>query len=107
MALSDTNTIDTIGTMRDSGEVILTLIDEQDWVNEEDHLVLLQDKINAYIRFVESGEVFESYPDARGRNVVIEIVGKCPLVDAAEAFVKRATEILQEANLELRFRLFE
>jgi hypothetical protein len=106
MALSETNKIDTVGTSGSSRDVILTLIDEQDWENEHDHLMLLQDKINAYVRFVESGELLQEYPSAEKRNVVIEIVAKHPPSTAAEHFFNQAKTILEDVKIVLRFRVF-
>jgi hypothetical protein len=54
--------------------------------------------------FVESGEILESYPNARGREVVFEIFAKYPLTPAAANFVEEAGKILEEAGFELRFK---
>ncbi|WP_407059149.1 DUF6572 domain-containing protein [Ralstonia syzygii subsp. celebesensis] len=36
--------------------------------NSEEHLLLLQEKINCYLRFIESGEIYNSFPSAEGRS---------------------------------------
>nr|WP_211171156.1 DUF6572 domain-containing protein [Bacillus sp. DNRA2] len=41
------------------------IADHLDWENELQHLKLLQDKINAYISFIESGQVYSVYHDAK------------------------------------------
>ena len=107
MALAESNTIDAIGICSSTDDLILTLIDELDWSHEFDHLVLLQEKINAYVRFVESGELIESYAKAKGRHVVIEVVSQYPLAAQAEGFFREASGVLRGADIDLRFRVLE
>jgi hypothetical protein len=74
------------------------------WENDESaHLIVLQKKLNAYLRFVESGEVFEKVPDARGRNIVINLVGKFRLSESADIFLRKVSDTVENAGLRLRF----
>lgn len=45
--------------------------DHLDWDDELEHIHALQEKINAYLRFVESGEILGKYPQAAGKTPVI------------------------------------
>jgi hypothetical protein len=38
---------------------------------KNEHLLILQDKLNSYLRFIETGEIFESYPAAKNSSLVI------------------------------------
>jgi hypothetical protein len=67
MSIEQTDTVDFLSIKKDSGEAWLTISDHLDWDQEEDrHLFLLQDKLNAYLRFIESGEMVERFPKPRG-----------------------------------------
>ena len=44
--------------------------------DDSEHLLLLQEKLNSYLAFIESGEIYESYPRAMGRQLVIDLVLK-------------------------------
>lgn len=56
MALEDTNVIDFVH-IDDAGVMVLTLTDAWQWLEGEDeHLQLLEDKLNTYLRAIESGE---------------------------------------------------
>jgi len=58
MAIDQPETIDAAGTDRETGEIILTIVDAWNWTNEQSHLSALQAKLNAYFGFIESGQMF-------------------------------------------------
>lgn len=104
MSIEQTNVVDAIGVDNLSGEVILTISDHLEWVaDSKEHLLLLQEKINTYLSFIESGELLESYPDANGRNVVINVVGKYLLNKEAENFLNQIKSIVSDGGMALRF----
>ena len=108
MSIEQTDVVDAIGVDNSSGEVVLTITDHLEWENDtKEHLLLLQEKINTYLRFIESGELLESYPDASGRKVVISIVAKYPLSTDAEEFINQVTSIVTGAGMGLRFEHFK
>ncbi len=105
MSVENTAVVDAIGVEQDSGKVILTISDHLDWSDEREHLVALQEKINTYRRFIESGEIDETYPDALGRTRVIDVVTKHRPSNGAQEFFRRATAVLHDAGVELRTRV--
>jgi len=105
VSVENTTVVDAIGVERDSDKVILTISDHLDWSDERAHLLALQEKINTYLRFIESGEIDETYADALGRARVIDVVTKHPLTDGALEFFRKATAVLHDAGVELRTRV--
>lgn len=104
MSIEQVETIDFATIDKASGDLWLTISDHLPWEeNEGGHLVLLQNKLNAYLRFIESGEVFKKVPDAKGRNVVINIVGKFPMSQKAELFFGKAQAEIERAGFRLQF----
>ena len=70
MSVDQTDTVDFVTIDKASGDLWLTISDHLPWdENEGNHLVLLQNKLNAYLRFIESGEVFEKVPDGKGHRM--------------------------------------
>jgi hypothetical protein len=63
MSVEQKDVIDAIGVNKESGEVVLTISDHLDWEDTSAHLLVLQDKINTYIAFIESGEILQSMVD--------------------------------------------
>jgi hypothetical protein len=108
MSVLETGVID-ICTMPEweAGKVILIIADHLGWepAEEGEHLLLLQEKINTYIAFIESGEIHEAVPAAVGKAPIIRVVGKYELSQQAVAFVDRVTEILRDADIEFEFVL--
>jgi len=107
MSVEQTDTIDFASIDKASSDLWLTISDHLPWdENEGNHLILLQDKLNAYLRFVESGEVLEKVPGAEGRRIVINLVGKFPLRQKAASFLEKAHAAVEEAGFRLQFSLF-
>jgi hypothetical protein len=82
----------------------LSLGDHLDWDGQqEEHLFLLQNKFNSYLKFIESGELRRKYPTSIGRKVTINIVGKYPLSEQAETFLDNARAAIKNAGFLLTF----
>lgn len=80
MSVDQTNVIDAIGIDNVTGDLVLTIADHREWKEcSNEHLLLLQEKLNTYLRFVESGEISQTYMDAKDRSVLIDVVCKYPL----------------------------
>jgi len=106
MTVEQSDTVDFIGVERETGDLILTISDHLAWEPDfNEHLDALQAKLNAYLRFIESGEILSAYPDARGRPMVIEVVGQFDLPPDAREVFEKATAVIQGAGFDLRFRL--
>jgi hypothetical protein len=106
MAIDNNNIIDFIGIDERQNEVILTISDHLDWKFKMDHLLKLQAKINAYLDFIDSGEIYDKYTDISNKKIVIEISGKYNLpndVDVDE-FYKKVINFMKELNIIVRFR---
>src|SRR6185436_346209 len=91
VAVEKPDVIDAVGIDKTTGDVVLTIADYLDWDSSEtQHLEMLQQKLNAYLRFIESGELIESCPDAAGRRPVISLVARCEPSPAASRFLAAA-----------------
>lgn len=107
MSVEQTNVVDAIGVDNATGDVVLTITDHLEWSGgDNEHLLLLQEKLNTYLSFVESGELLEAYPNAIGRAVFIDVVYKHPLNQQAKGFYIQAAQIVEGAGMKLRYRLF-
>jgi len=78
MGLENPDVIDVAGMERDGSAIVLTIADAWDWTDEQAHLVALQRKLDAYLAFIETGQVFDVYPEAEGRRVVIDVLTSVP-----------------------------
>jgi hypothetical protein len=103
VTIEQTDKIDFLSVENETGIVKLTISDHLDWSQESDHLLLLQEKINTYLRFIESGELVEVYPDAKGKNVLINIAAKYKPTEKCLEFLGKARSVIEEADLRLNF----
>ncbi|MBY5520356.1 hypothetical protein HFO42_05630 [Rhizobium leguminosarum] len=107
MSLDQTNVVDAIGVDDATGELVLTITDHLEWTgSDKEHLLLLQEKLNTYLGFVESGEMLETYPDAKGRAVLIDVVCKYLPSQHAQGFYNKVAQIVEGAGIKLQHRLF-
>lgn len=107
MSITDTNIIDVIGVDPSKGIARLGISDHLEWGHsEEKHLLLLQEKINSYLRFIEGGELYEHYPDARNCRCEIEVIAKHSPSPAAIEFMEKARSVIRSAGFDLSYRVF-
>jgi hypothetical protein len=90
----------------ETDELLLTIADHLRWdVDEGEHLLALQEKINAYLQFMEGGDLIEAFPAAKGRKLVIEIVAKYLPSTKGSQLIEVARETVEAAGYGLRFQV--
>ena len=106
MSVEQFDKIDFIGKSSTSETIILTISDHLDWIDQDEHLLILQKKINAYIAFIESGEIKESYPSAKDCSLVIQIYGKYKLPKIGEEFLEEARRLANRIGVDITSKHF-
>ena len=69
------------------------------------HLIALQDKVNAYLAFVESGQIYEDYPSAAGKTLRIDIIARFPVPDEALTFLEKVATVASQLNMAITHRV--
>jgi hypothetical protein len=105
MSVDQSEVIDIVSKDKE-GSIVLSISDHLDWENTGEHLRLLQEKINTYLRFLDSGEVYEKYPDARGRPIQIEVMFHYPPSIEARSFLAKVKPIVEDFGYGFRFEQF-
>jgi len=111
MTVAQTQIIDWLGIESGTDHVSLTVVDDLDWSDEQQHLRLLEEKLNAYSAFIESGEVFERLAEDVGRPtpastpVKVSSLGKYDATSRARAFLDHAVLTFMEAGFTLTHRV--
>jgi CRP-like cAMP-binding protein len=106
VSVEQLDVVDIISTEKNTGHVILTISDHLDWSDTARHQFILQEKINKYLAFVESGEILESYPDAKGRPITFKVVFKFSPDAKGFEFLTRARAVVESAGFSLRDEIF-
>jgi hypothetical protein len=99
MSIDQRNVIDFIGTRNADGRCTLTISDHLPW-DDPEHILKLQDKLNDYLAYIESGEIYKARPDAKGREIEIEVVCKYfPPQGDGVRFIELAGEAVRAEGL--------
>jgi hypothetical protein len=102
MSVVQTDVIDSIGIDSAKNEALLIIADHLEWGSDEkldkEHMYLLQEKVNTYLRFMESGEIYEAYPKSHNKALVIRLIGKYDMCDSAMIFFKRIEDALSKSG---------
>ena len=106
MSVEQPDVIDIISTDRLTGDTVLTISDHLDWSDSTAHQLLLQRKLNRYLAFVESGEILESYPDARGKSIMFSAVFRFPPDASGRSFLTKVKAAVESAGFQWRDTLF-
>jgi len=72
MSVTEKDVVDGIALDDDKG-IRMLITDHVDWVQEYNHLLMLQEKINSYIMFCENGQYKDFAEDNDIEYVIIEI----------------------------------
>lgn len=86
-----------------NGYFVLTISDHLEWDEENEHLLILQEKINAYLSFIENHDFYDNCPQALNRKILINIVAKYPPNKQGEDFLGRVEEIIKSAGYDFSF----
>lgn len=102
MAVNEPSIVDAIGIDPQTANVMLAISDHLPWTDPE-HFSTLERKLAAYVDFVESGQLLESYPEAIGRAVGIQVIHQHEPTLEALSFLVAAREGLRERGIGLVF----
>lgn len=104
MSVEDKNIIDVV-SIDEEENVVLTISDHLEWDMENEHLLILQEKINAYLGAIEVGELYTNYPDAENKNIVIRVVALHAPNEQGEMFLERVKEVIVAGGYNFQFKL--
>jgi len=108
MSISDTKSVDIIQVDQTNKITRLIITDHLEWIGgkpDDAHLWKLQEKVNCYLSYVESGQLDADYPDQTGNQIVIQVYGKFDRSPSAVAFYGQLKEVLAKALYQIEFIL--
>ncbi len=106
MAIDDTNKIDILFKDRED-HAVLVIADHLDWEEFDggEHLLLLQEKLNTYLAFVDGGQMMKERPDLKGLPVVIQVDAMHAPSEKALQFYRVAGKAVADAGVSLVLHL--
>jgi hypothetical protein len=103
MTVENLDSVDGMGISKADGKAVLTIADHLDWSDEQRHSKLLEKKIDAYLGFINSGQLQEALPVAKACAVRVEIIYQYEPNEAGSSFLRAAKRQLQDAGVELTY----
>jgi hypothetical protein len=97
MSIDDVSVVDAV-SLDPHGVVNLTIFDAWDWTDEGRHLLAIQEKINTYFNFIQSGQLLEAYPGAVGKKILINLMTPDPIPPQALELLRRADALAMKLN---------
>ena len=99
MPIEDANTIDIIGFEELSGTVRMIMTEHREWLDIPQMLLQLAAKVDAYLHYVESGQLIAEEPNYLGRPVVLDL--HCLFAPPPEMLppLRHVKETLAESNV--------
>lgn len=104
MSVENANVVDVVSIDK-SGNVVLTVSDHLEWDDNNEHLLILQNKLNAYLGAIENGTLHESYPNAVGRKIVLNVRCKYFPNDDGKEFLSRTKCDLEKAGYGFTYKV--
>ena len=101
MTVEEPKVIDISAFDKRKRHVYLVIADHLGWGEDEEehHLLCLQAKINAYLYFIESGQLKEQLPDWAGFPITIKVVAKYVPRGEGTKFHKLVAKIVEDAGV--------
>lgn len=106
MSLEQAEVIDLV-TESPSGEINLIMSDTERWDGSPERVLQLQDKLNTYYAFVDSGQLYELHPQARGRPIRFQLDTLEPLDPTTQAAADEAARSLAEEGIHFVVEQYE
>ena len=96
-----------IASIDKNENAVLTISDHLEWDEDNEHLLILQNKINLYLEVIENGSLYEGYPDAKNRNIIINILAKYSPDGVGYFFLEKAKNIIEADGYEFSFSVIK
>ena len=71
-----------------------------EWNEGNEHLLILQSKINGYLGSIENGSLYKGYPDAKNRSIVIFVTAKYEPNETGLIFLERTERDFKSMGLD-------
>ena len=105
MTIEQENVIDIVGVNEDEKYISLVISDHLEWDNKNEKLLLLQGKINSYLAYIESGQIYEQNPDSRGLDIHIVLTCKHEPSSEGIKFLGLVTPVIEGAGFYFKWRV--
>lgn len=104
MSVEEKDVVDFVSEAPD-GSCYLTVSDHLEWEGNDEHVLILQEKLNRYLAFVESGELIDKFPSMSGRKIVFDVRFMYAPSDFGFEFLSRICESMDVAGYGFQYNV--
>ena len=104
MAIDNVEIIDMIAEGK-KNELVLIITDHLDWADEHGHLILLQEKINTYLMFIETKQYNEVYPGKEYDSCLLHICFAYDIPENCENFLDTVLNYVNDQMAPFVFKI--
>lgn len=103
MAVTDSNVVDGIAYDLDKNTLIMEIYDHLSFDGdfEYDHILMLQEKLNTYLWYIDSKQYLEVYPNKNFINFIINIHFLHPLTEDSKKFIEVSNQKLLVSKIKI------
>lgn len=106
MTIEQRGIVDLISIPPQGDVAYLIVSDHLEWDGDDNkHCLLIQDKINEYLSFIEGGTLLEARSDLSQKRLVLKVIGLYQPSDRGGAFYEKLREVLANAGYPFIFEL--
>ncbi len=106
MSVEDLEVVDFI-SMGPDGRWFLTVSDHLEWTESVSHQYKLQKKLNSYLGFIESGQLYRLHPAAKGKELVIDVRFVYMPDEEGWKFLERVRIVVERAGVQIQCKLLK
>ncbi len=82
--------VDIVSQSPDGERVVLSMVETRNWGTDGSNLMDVQQKLYAYLDFVETGQIWTAYPAMRGKKIEFRLHARFVPTKFEEEFFTRA-----------------
>jgi hypothetical protein len=105
MSIMEAYTIDGMGINEEMNELNFLITDHLDWEFEPEHLLFLQEKINAYIGYIQEKQFEETYPGREFQAYVINIIFQEDVTENCFNFLETVASLVEPLSIRIVIEL--
>jgi hypothetical protein len=105
MSIQDSKTVDFVSLASEPNTALLVVSDHFDWTNTLDHQFALQEKLNAYLSFIESHELYARFPKAKGKRVEIRVMFQHEPDPSGINFLRNVRHAIEQAGFHFSYQV--
>ena len=105
MSVQDPHTVDFVSLGSEPNTALLVVSDHLEWAPTLEHELALQEKLNAYLSFIESGEIYARFPKAKGKRIEIRIIFQHAPDEKGRDFLRKVVGAVEDAGFHLSYQV--